>query len=194
MSYKTIFQNSIVAFIGLLIVQVKASELEIPNTFEDGQVTSAAEMNANFEAIKAAVNDNHALMTNILSLINDTSSELTGFVGFTPTAVDVNAGLFAVRQQCHNFVPKSKVCGTNDFYRGFWNQARFSVLEQVRNSEFENAIVLDSGNTSKATSNCFGFEVDTTESPYSPYVNVIDKEGLSSQQACDVPAALACCL
>ena len=37
-----------------------ASELNVPNQFEDGQVTSAQQMNANFEAIQAAVNDNHA--------------------------------------------------------------------------------------------------------------------------------------
>ena len=37
-----------------------ASELNVPNQFEDGQVTSAAQMNANFDAIQAAVNDNHA--------------------------------------------------------------------------------------------------------------------------------------
>lgn len=184
MKHKGVFKVTILSVIGLLLVHAQASELEIPNTFQDGQVTSAAEMNANFEAIKAAVNDNHALMNNILSLLNDTSSEPTGFVGFTPTAVDVEAGMFAIKEQCNNFVPKSRMCNAGEVWQT-GVQVSSTVINEVAKSEFEHAVVWRSGYT------CDNFRSQYNEAGR---VAVINKLGQDDVISCKLPTvAVACC-
>lgn len=65
------------------ISSLAASELEISNSFENGQATSANAVNANFDAIKAAVNDNNVKIEN---LYNSASSANT-FVGFSSVSV-----------------------------------------------------------------------------------------------------------
>ena len=92
-----------------------ASELNVPNQFEDGQVTSAAQMNANFEAIKAAVNDNHA---RIESMQQPTKAV---FQGFSTESMNGGQGLIAMQQACHNFVPGSHICNTTEFSESPYN-------------------------------------------------------------------------
>ena len=44
----------------LCAISVRASEVELPKIFVEGEVAYAADMNANFEAIKEAVDDNNS--------------------------------------------------------------------------------------------------------------------------------------
>ena len=44
----------------LCAISVRASEVELPKIFVEGEVAYAADMNANFDAIKAAVDDNNS--------------------------------------------------------------------------------------------------------------------------------------
>jgi hypothetical protein len=92
-----------------------ASQLNIPNQFEDGQVTSAEQMNANFEAIQAAVNDNH---TRIESMQQPTKAV---FQGFSTDSMNGGQGLIAMQQACHNFVPGSHICNTTEFSESPYN-------------------------------------------------------------------------
>jgi hypothetical protein len=92
-----------------------ASELNVPNQFEDGQVTSAEQMNANFEAIQAAVNDNHA---RIESMQQPTKAV---FQGFSTDSMNGGQGLIAMQQACHNFVPGSHICNTTEFASSPYN-------------------------------------------------------------------------
>ena len=92
-----------------------ASELNVPNQFEDGQVTSAQQMNANFEAIQAAVNDNHA---RIESMQQPTKAV---FQGFSTDSMNGGQGLIAMQQACHNFVPGSHICNTTEFAESPYN-------------------------------------------------------------------------
>lgn len=92
-----------------------ASELNVPNQFEDGQVTSAAQMNANFDAIQAAVNDNHA---RIESMQQPTKAV---FQGFSTDSMNGGQGLIAMQQACHNFVPDSHICNTTEFAESPYN-------------------------------------------------------------------------
>ena len=92
-----------------------ASELNVPNQFEDGQVTSAAQMNANFDAIQAAVNDNHA---RIESMQQPTKAV---FQGFSTDSMNGAQGLIAMQQACHNFVPGSHICNTTEFAESPYN-------------------------------------------------------------------------
>ncbi len=57
MNKHQIFQTAILA---LLTVAVSASEVTLPNEFIGGERARASEVNENFDAVKEAVDDNHA--------------------------------------------------------------------------------------------------------------------------------------
>ena len=99
-----------------------ASQLNVPNQFEDGQVTSAEQMNANFEAIQAAVNDNHA---RIESMQQPTKSV---FQGFSTESMNGGQGLIAMQQACHNFVPGSHICNTTEFAESPYNASAVETM------------------------------------------------------------------
>lgn len=103
-----------------------ASELNVPNQFEDGQVTSAAQMNANFDAIQAAVNDNHA---RIESMQQPTKAV---FQGFSTETMMGNQGLIAMQQACHNFVPGSHICNTTEFAESPYNANAVATMANSR--------------------------------------------------------------
>ena len=103
-----------------------ASELNVPNQFEDGQVTSAAQMNANFDAIQAAVNDNHA---RIETMQQPTKAV---FQGFSTDSMNGGQGLIAMQQACHNFVPGSHICNITEFAESPYNpQALESMTDDA---------------------------------------------------------------
>ena len=91
------------------------SELNVPNQFEDGQVTSAEQMNANFEAIQAAVNDNHARIESMQQPAKAV------FQGFSTESMNGGQGLIAMQQACHNFVPGSHICNITEFAESPYN-------------------------------------------------------------------------
>ena len=82
-----------------------ASELTVPNQFSSGDVTSASDVNANFAAIEAAVNDNHARIQEGLQ-----SQSRPVFVGFSTEQVLGQSGLNSWQQACHNTSAGSHVC------------------------------------------------------------------------------------
>jgi hypothetical protein len=81
------------------------AEFEIPNQFEDGQVTSAAEMNANFQAIKAAIDTMSA-----------TQSDVVTFQGFSNETVPGNSSGDLFAKACHDLVPESRVCLLHEIF------------------------------------------------------------------------------
>jgi len=82
-----------------------ASELTVPNQFSSGDVTSASDVNANFAAIEAAVNDNHARIQEGLQ-----SQSRPVFVGFSTEQVQGDSGFNSWQQACHNTSAGSHVC------------------------------------------------------------------------------------
>ena len=52
-----------------------ASEVEIPNTFTAGSAAVAAEVNANFTAVKTAVDDNHATIETLQTQVQTLQTE-----------------------------------------------------------------------------------------------------------------------
>ena len=81
-----------------------ASELTVPNQFSSGDVTSASDVNANFAAIEAAVNDNHERIQEGLQ-----SQSRPVFVGFSEP-VHGESGFNSWQQACHNISAGSHVC------------------------------------------------------------------------------------
>lgn len=56
--------------------QALSTELNLPHNFEAGKKAVAAEVNANFGAVKSAVDDNHTRLASLETLVNTLSTEL----------------------------------------------------------------------------------------------------------------------
>jgi len=87
-----------------ILLSAKAFAVEIPNQFEDGQVTSASQMNENFQALKAELEAQRALIEATLG------NQKVVFQGFSAESMDGGQGLLAMQQACHNLVAGSHVC------------------------------------------------------------------------------------
>lgn len=162
-----------------------ASELNVPNQFEDGQVTSAEQMNANFEAIQAAVNDNNA---RIESMQQPTKAV---FQGFSTESMNGGQGLIAMQQACHNFVPGSHICNTTEFADSPYNATAVEtmtgnawILLDAQTSDLE-----DRRGIYHPSVACRGW----TESIAQHYGKVVTHHGQMKISNCDVPNKIACC-
>jgi hypothetical protein len=93
-----------------LLLSANVFAVEIPNQFEDGQVTSASQMNENFQALKAEI---EALKS---QLDASTESNKVTFVGVTEEKFAGNGGLIAIGKACDAMVKNSVIC-TKDMYR-----------------------------------------------------------------------------
>ena len=96
--------------------QATASALTVPNTFVSGTATSASDMNANFAAVKAAVDDNN---TRISSIAGATSS----FKGFSSGTTQGNGGLITMGNLCNSSFTESHVCTTLEFASASYTSA-----------------------------------------------------------------------
>lgn len=63
--------------ISLVGTQAWAGSVTVPNTFVDGATASASEVNANFDAVKTAVNDNDSRITTNTTDINTNAANIT---------------------------------------------------------------------------------------------------------------------
>lgn len=126
MTVKRIFTSVIlIAIFGFS--SLLASELEIPHKFENGQSTSADDMNANFDAIEAAVKDNN---TKIQELYNSTSNA-KAFVGFTPTSTNGGVGIYVMQQMCDDFVSGSTICALEEIAASPYSSSAAATLEET---------------------------------------------------------------
>ena len=170
-----------------------ASELNVPNQFEDGQVTSAAQMNANFDAIQAAVNDNHA---RIESMQQPTKAV---FQGFSTDSMNGGQGLIAMQQACHNFVPGSHICNTTEFAESPYNAEAAATMADSRawvltkivagtdylHSDLDFVKINDSYSLS-----CSSWSRSSTSSNKGTYIN---QNGKISLAYCQDTNKIACC-
>jgi hypothetical protein len=88
----------------VLLLSANVFAVEIPNQFEDGQVTSASQMNENFQALKAELEAQRALIEANLG------NQKVVFQGFSAESMDGGQGMLAMQQACHNLVAGSHVC------------------------------------------------------------------------------------
>jgi hypothetical protein len=169
-----------------------ASELNVPNQFEDGQVTSAAKMNTNFDAIQAAVNDNHA---RIESMQQSTKAV---FQGFSTDSMNGGQGLIAMQQACHNFVPGSHICNTTEFAQSPYNADAAATMEG------SNAYILPDIHTMSGTKQADKFTLTQTQDgtnltcggwyAYSGSSVIVASNGsIRSAQSCSLSRKIACC-
>ena len=85
------------------------AEFEIPNDFEDGQVTSASQMNENFQALKAAIDQ-----------INAQLNIKVNFVGFSDPVIG-NSGIRNVNLSCNNKFSGSRICSETEIVNSVYN-------------------------------------------------------------------------
>ena len=197
MQCKAIFKATILTVIGLFLTHVQASELEIPNTFEDGQATSAAEMNANFEAIKAAVNDNN----------NRINAPRSQFVGFSSTKLDGAGGMFAMQQACHVSFVNSHVCDTSEVSGSSYSVSAMATVEEedsawirtkVAGFNSERTIINEDASAQASYTSgqviykttCAGW--GTNNASYRGFT-INGTNGRIGNQACNLSAKVACC-
>jgi hypothetical protein len=92
-----------------IISNIAIAEFEIPNEFEDGQVTSASQMNENFQALKVQI---EALKSQLE--VNKEIKKVT-FVGVTEEKFDGAAGHLAMGQACDAMSSGSFFCSYEDY-------------------------------------------------------------------------------
>ena len=169
--------------------QTLASALTVPNTFVSGAATSASDMNANFAAVKAAVDDNN---TRISSIAGATSS----FKGFSSGTTQGNGGLITMGNLCNSSFTGSHVCTTLEFasasYTGAtglsgnaWIQP--STLSRGTNSAGLDQVSLRTGDSSGLT--CLGW----TSNSASTEALAVSSVGGFTQPNCSNALAVACC-
>ena len=103
---------SLIFTLTLTCSSVFASTVTIPNSFSSGAATNASQMNANFSAVKAAVDDNHSLITTLQNSNNAAASQFMGFSSGTTTGA---LGLITMGNLCHASFAGSHVCSTLEF-------------------------------------------------------------------------------
>ena len=112
MGYKQMVNNtfSLILILASVIAssQVVASTLTIPNSFTSGSTTSAAEMNANFSAVKSAIDDNFTRLSAL-------DSSVSSFKGFSSGTSNGGSGFITLGNLCDATFTGSHVCSTREF-------------------------------------------------------------------------------
>jgi hypothetical protein len=110
-----------------LLLSTAVSAVEIPNQFEDGQVTSASQMNENFQALKAELEVLEARITSLesVSIPNNTKPIL---VGFSENSFNGSAGIGAMNKSCTDRYSGSFFCSSKDILESSYNEALLTDL------------------------------------------------------------------
>ena len=179
--------SKIISFciLNFCVMFVQGAEVEIPYTFKDGQVTSAEKMNANFDAIKRAINELNG---------DGISFASTKFIGFSKGRVIGSDGLFALQKECRKLSSESHVCSAQELTRSKFDADVESKLisgEQawVRGSLTLIGFKFDSKvSTSVADAlNCKGWQDEAADGL------VVDAKGKFKMLDCKKKARVACC-
>ena len=174
-----------------------ATDVTIPNSFSSGTTTSAAEMNANFTAVKSAVDDNDSRIT---ALEGSVSAPASQFMGFSSGTTDGAGGLIGMSNLCHASFSGSHVCSTVEFGRSTKNSAtgvsgtawiRPVILTGDTNlTDVESGIEGNSG----TQLSCDGWN---SNSNANTGLSVDDKGSITRTtgviSSCDVQRSVACC-
>ena len=100
----------VTSFVGTL---TWADNVTVPNTFVDGTTASASEVNANFDAIKSAVDDNDSRIT------TNTSDISTNTANITVNTTAISAAVPQVALKDTNGVYVGRVIGMENFSRPY---------------------------------------------------------------------------
>jgi len=194
MEYKQMVSKSLsLAFTMAAVIaspQAAASSLTVPNIFTSGTATSASEMNANFTAVKAAIDDNN-------TRISSTQSATNSFQGFSSGTSTGGVGLITLGNLCSSSFAGSHVCTTQEFATSSyasatglsgdaWIQPTYSF---VGSSNALDAVSGVAGTTPSFT--CRGW---TQSASINDKALTVSSVGKFVIQVCSTPRAVACCI
>ena len=179
---------------------VWGGSVTIPNSFSSGAATSASQMNANFTAVKTAVDDNN---TRIAALEAGTRPV---FQGFSAATQNGGVGLIAMQQACSASFPGSKCCTTTEMANSTYNSNASNLsgnawilpdLIAMTNTNTSNSstysVVADkSSGLAPAVPgyfNCSGWSTDSG----SGYGTTVSSAGKFTTTLCNSVQAVACC-
>ena len=173
----------------LLLLSANTFAVEIPNQFEDGQVTSASQMNENFQALKVEI---EALKSQLSEI---QSNNRTQFRGFTSESMNGAVGFFKMLDACENFVAGSHVCSTDEVLgtrRGDFAMSTATgnawILPQIKHpteNETQLGAYIDQDHTFNR--NCDNWQ---NSSNWGTFIN---SDGAFGTQQCSSLAKIACC-
>jgi hypothetical protein len=177
MSKLTIF------ILSTIISSFALADFEIPNQFEDGQVTSASQMNENFQALKSEI---EALKS---QLDASTENNKVTFVGITEEKFDGAGGLLAMGQACDAMVSGSFMCGVNE-YKHSIKPSNLLISSSAWINFRDDYYILSSNCSGFSDSSRYGFFIDDNG-------NIVDPEANSSEVGpavnCNIQRGIACC-
>ncbi|PWK46379.1 hypothetical protein [Pleionea mediterranea] len=93
-----------------LSTAIIASEVDIPNTFVAGTPARAGEVNENFTAVEAAVNDNHTKITANEAALASNSSAISA----NSTAISANTNAIAAINETQSYIYPVNVASVNN--------------------------------------------------------------------------------
>jgi hypothetical protein len=178
-----------------LLLSANVLAVEIPNQFEDGQVTSASQMNENFQALKAELEAQRALIEANLG------NQKVVFQGFSAESMDGAAGLLAMQQACHNLVASSHVCKDTEIALSPYNPNAQNLEGKawvIRESVYNNSYDVTSPLSFFSYSNSDGRYRDLSCRGWSDAIDnargAITTSGLAmSYSSCNLEQKVACC-
>jgi len=91
----------------VLLLSATTYAVDIPNQFEDGQVTSASQMNENFQALKVEI---EALKAQFEQSQTPPKVDFKGF----SEPVDSSSGIFNFNKACNTAFPESRICSAKE--------------------------------------------------------------------------------
>ena len=166
-----------------IISSFALADFEIPNQFEDGQVTSASQMNENFQALKSEIEILKAQID-----VNNETKKIT-FVGITEEKFDGAGGLLAMGQACDAMVSGSFMCGVNE-YKHSIKPSNLSISSSAWINFRDEYYILSNNCRGFTDSSRNGFFIDDNG-------NIIDPDDTYSevdqQGNCNIQRGVACC-
>ena len=167
----------------LTLSSFSLAEFEIPNEFEDGQVTSASQMNENFQALKAEIE----MLRGQLEFRKETQK--TTFVGVTDAKFDGAGGLLAMGQACDAMVSGSFFCSSLDYHTSH-KPNDITITSDAWVNYLPDQPTYDSYNLGQQ---CFGWK-NNSDRGVNSSVHYINHDGnLSRDGNCINQKSVACC-
>jgi len=178
---------------------VFATTVTIPNSFSSGTATNAAQMNANFTAVKAAIDDNDSRITTLQNSNNAAASQFMGFSSATPQG---SSGLVTMSNACHNSFSGSHMCSTLEFAGAKMNSPsnlsgnawiRPSFSAEIHPSNYSIMDLADGVLYASQQGSCLGWTSTATGGVGTLYGRVVTAEGKRGLASCVNLNKVACC-
>ena len=158
-----------------------SEEVTIPHEFKDGDVTSADQMNENFRALAKGINDNRALVAELVA------ESTVVFQGFTESTFDGAEGLLAMQEACYNLSEGSHICTNSEIAESSYNP-------NAENLHKNETAWVTSGPQADANTPVLEHSCDGWKSRNANYMGTVVNDSFQfSDSVCSTHNRVACC-